>query len=484
MDLSSAPRNANHHIHNELWHAESVGTAYVQSLMPPREQTITGGLADLTNPGPGGSTELDPSLCTVPQTVATFTNYMFGATAFEMSYALACGGWSVLLAMACTAAMTLGTGQLLNLSITEHCRMAEMEGRAPPKTYSSVVRRSLGTSAQTLLVITQYASLLLWTSGFILAMGTNLGKLMPMFHDTTWIMISSGAVLPTVWVGGNYRLMAPMAYIGLSVLAFCLVLVMYKCLDVIFSGSNNDSSNDDDVDRDFFIFDKFFAATAMQIGAFSGHVMMPALRSSMREPDRFGTVLNFAYMILEVSFLVVGTAGYLAYGNDAKTLITLNFPKGSVLSSVVQTGFVIAMYSKIGLTLNPIAVGSEKRLGKWFPVTVTHLQEPLLEGALKVSSTPPPPIPSDALTIRSVLIRSLLLGLAMALAILIPDFGFVQGLIGGSFALITVVFFPVLCYISVQQSVSFTQWTLCILLFVVTTAVSGLALYQLVKMEE
>ena len=111
----------------------------------------------------------ESSLCTVPQTVATFTNYMFGATAFSMPYALAIGGWAVLFAMGIIGVVCTTTSHLLDATIVTLAEAAETQGLAPPLTYSSVVRRALGRNAQKVLVVAQYMSLFMWAAGFILA---------------------------------------------------------------------------------------------------------------------------------------------------------------------------------------------------------------------------------------------------------------------------------------------------------------------------
>lgn len=104
----------------------------------------------------------------------TFPNYMLGATALSAPYTLACGGWAVLLVMLCVMLVTLATGHMLNSVID--AVMEVRRARAPPLTYSSLVRYSLGKTTQKLLVLAQYTTLFLWAAGFILAMGNNAAK--------------------------------------------------------------------------------------------------------------------------------------------------------------------------------------------------------------------------------------------------------------------------------------------------------------------
>ena len=49
--------------------------------------------------------------CSVAQTVAHFSNYMFGATTLSLPYMLRCGGWAALGCMAAVAGISLVTGQ-------------------------------------------------------------------------------------------------------------------------------------------------------------------------------------------------------------------------------------------------------------------------------------------------------------------------------------------------------------------------------------
>ena len=87
------------------------------------------------------------------------------------------------------------------------------------------------------------------------------------------------APLAQAWVAGNYRVLVPLTKIGL------VVLVATLCLVVGDVGMDISEQQDPPTGRpthDLLDVHGIFAAAAMLLGSFSGHVMMPSLRASMQ----------------------------------------------------------------------------------------------------------------------------------------------------------------------------------------------------------
>ena len=291
-------------------------------------------------------------------------------------------------------------------------------------------------------------------------MGDNMEALFNSYLTSNqWILALSVAVLPTTWVRGNYKIMVPLSYTGLIVLMISLTIVAYKLLAISLHEDLSHIARDDIIPRNIF------ACSAMMLAAFSGHVMMPSLRSNMQEPKRFVTVINTAYCNLLVAFAIMGTAGYLTFGAASQSLVTLNFAPGNFISVIVQASFVVAMYSKIGLTLNPVAEGVEKRLAKWFANSISTV---VVAGKPTVTWMP------------SIAIRSLLLAMATATAVVTPNFPFVQGLIGALLSTVTAIVLPVLCYTTVHHGkVACAIGFLCVLLQIGAPIVALASVFQL-----
>ncbi|XP_046676958.1 proton-coupled amino acid transporter 3-like isoform X6 [Homalodisca vitripennis] len=75
------------------------------------------------------------------------------------------------------------------------------------------------------------------------------------------------------------------------------------------------------------------------------HTVLP-LQSEMKNPDKFGSrfgVLNVGMTIVGCALLWVGFVGYLKYGEDVAGSLTLNLPKNSLFSEVVQLTIAIGL---------------------------------------------------------------------------------------------------------------------------------------------
>ncbi|XP_046687471.1 LOW QUALITY PROTEIN: proton-coupled amino acid transporter 1-like [Homalodisca vitripennis] len=84
------------------------------------------------------------------------------------------------------------------------------------------------------------------------------------------------------------------------------------------------------------------------IYCFEGIGLVLPLQSEMKNPDKFGSrfgVLNVGMTIVGCALLWVGFVGYLKYGEDVAGSLTLNLPKNSLFSEVVQLTIAIGLYS-------------------------------------------------------------------------------------------------------------------------------------------
>lgn len=100
-----------------------------------------------------------------------------------------------------------------------------------------------------------------------------------------------------------------------------------------------------------------YFGTAMY--AFEGIGVILPLENAMATPEDFGGlngVLNTGMVIIACLYTAVGFYGYLKYGNDVKSSITFNLPKG-IVSEVVRLMFAVAIFLSYALQLYvPISI--------------------------------------------------------------------------------------------------------------------------------
>lgn len=76
------------------------------------------------------------------------------------------------------------------------------------------------------------------------------------------------------------------------------------------------------------------------------------IRDSMEKPEKFPVVLTFVMVLVASTLCVVGTLGYVAFGEESKTVALLNLPPG-ILPNSIQIGYAIAVLLSNALTLFP-----------------------------------------------------------------------------------------------------------------------------------
>eukprot|EP00252_Welwitschia_mirabilis_P000956 TRINITY_DN10943_c0_g1_i2.p1 TRINITY_DN10943_c0_g1~~TRINITY_DN10943_c0_g1_i2.p1 ORF type:complete len:257 (-),score=40.79 TRINITY_DN10943_c0_g1_i2:432-1202(-) len=100
---------------------------------------------------------------------------------------------------------------------------------------------------------------------------------------------------------------------------------------------------------------------------FEGFGMVLSLESSMKKPEKFGKVLGQALFFITVIYVGFGFAGYLAYGDETRDIITLNL-KNDWSSVLVKLGLCTAILLTFPVMMHPVHEMFEKKLLEttWF----------------------------------------------------------------------------------------------------------------------
>lgn len=110
-----------------------------------------------------------------------------------------------------------------------------------------------------------------------------------------------------------------------------------------------------------------FIGTA--IFTYEGIGLLIPIQESMEEPSKFPFLLFAVMLTATVSFVVIGTIGYFAFGSETETVILLNFPKDSIIVSLIQFLYVTAILLSTPLQLFPairiLENGLIKKSGKY-----------------------------------------------------------------------------------------------------------------------
>jgi len=133
-------------------------------------------------------------------------------------------------------------------------------------------------------------------------------------------------------------------------------------------------------------------------------------------------VLAICFAACTLNYGSMAILGYLMYGDDVKSQVTLNLPEGRISSKLAIYTTLINPFSKYALMVTPLAAAVEERL--------------LTAGTKSKRSF-------------SVAIRTLLVGSTVAVALAVPFFGHLMALVGSLLSVMASMLLPCVFYLRI-----------------------------------
>ncbi|XP_039016055.1 amino acid transporter ANT1-like [Hibiscus syriacus] len=171
-------------------------------------------------------------------------------------------------------------------------------------------------------------------------------------------------------------------------------------------------------DRKMFNLGGLPFAGGTAVFCFEGFGMTLALEQSMRERKAFPKVLAISFAWITLVYILFGTFGYMAYGDDTKDIITLNLPKNWT-AIAVQIGMCMGLIFTFPIMVHPVCEIIEGKLNRRFWFQKLHNND--AESSITRSGK------FGIYIGRAVLV----IGLAV-LASFVPGFGVLVSLVGSS----------------------------------------------------
>lgn len=169
--------------------------------------------------------------------------------------------------------------------------------------------------------------------------------------------------LPIFWfIMGQVLVITPLALIRditkLSLLAVLanffiltgLVTVLYFIFYEWLLTNNGHFGNNIEY---FFNESEFSLFIGTAIFAFEGIGLIIPIQESMIYPNNFPKVLGQVILTISIAFIVIGSLGYLTFGDNIHTVILLNLPQDSVLVIMTQLLYSFAILLSTPLQLFP-----------------------------------------------------------------------------------------------------------------------------------
>ncbi|VAH87244.1 unnamed protein product [Triticum turgidum subsp. durum] len=142
----------------------------------------------------------------------------------------------------------------------------------------------------------------------------------------------------------------------------------------------------------------------------------------MKNRERFSQVLLFSSVLRSLNYGLTAVLGYLIYGDDVQSQVTLNLPSGRLYTKIAIVMTLVNPLTKYALLVAPITSAIEERFSL-------------------MGSGPARVAVSTAVLVSTV-----------AVACMVPFFGFLMSFIGSFLSVMATVFFPCLCYLKIYKA--------------------------------
>ncbi|KAJ6759256.1 hypothetical protein OIU74_025848 [Salix koriyanagi] len=343
-------------------------------------------------------------------------NALSGIGILSIPYALSAGGWLSLILLILIAVAAYCTGIL----------MRRCMDRNPNVTgYSDIASHAFGRKGKLVASLFTYLELYFVATGLLISEGDNLHKLFPNFAlklgrlsidgRHSFVILAGFLILPTMWLS-NLDVMSYVSACG--VLSSLVVVVCVLCVGVTkgvgFHGKGS-------------LINLQGVPTALSLYTFcyGAHAMFPSIYSSMRKekPVFQGEVMFISFVMCTITNLSMAVLGYLIYGQNVQSLVTLNLPTKKLSSKIAIYTILAGPIAKYALTITPVANAIES-------VLPDRYQDSKLIG---------------------ILIRMSLLISTAVMAIVFPSFQSVISLCGAVLIVVVSFLLPCACYLKIFE---------------------------------
>ncbi|CAJ1960445.1 unnamed protein product [Sphenostylis stenocarpa] len=335
-----------------------------------------------------------------------------GVGTISAPYALASGGWLSISLLFLIAIACYYTGILIK-------RCMDMDPDI--KTFPDIGQRAFGDKGRLLVSIAMNAELYLVVTGFLILEGDNLNQLVPNMQidlagltiggTTIFTIISALIVLPTVLSED----MSLLSYVSAGGVLATSIFLLSLLWNGTFDGTEFHASGT------LFKLRGIPSSLSLYAFCFSAHPIIPSLYVSTRNRSQFSKVLFVCFLACTLVYAAVAALGFLMFGEDVKSQVTLNLPRGKFSSHVAIYTTLVNPLAKYALMLSPIIKAVKNKVSCHNQKRFTHM---LVSTSLLIST--------------------------MIIAVTIPLFGSLMSLTGALLSVSASILVPSMCYLKIS----------------------------------
>lgn len=389
------------------------------SANPTEESALLGAAATPLLP----TNEDHSSKSTTAQTVFNITNLLVGIGLLSLPLGIMDAGWILgTLIILIGAVVTVYTAILLARAL---------ETNHDANTYSDLATMAFGRVMTWITAAIFMLELLAAASALTILFGDNFHAVLPNVSAGVFKVICFLVMLPATLV--PLRLLSYTSIVGIiSTIVLIGVIFVDGLWKLEAPGSLHDPLPTDILPSRWSTFP---LAIGLLMASWGGHGIIPQIYTDMRDRRQFPKSVMIAYAFSTVICMFVGVIGYLMFGSDVQSEITINllstpgYPKALNRVAVLMTG--ITSLTKAPLAIKSISANVDVILG------LKTMKEEKSRGLTGLAGY---------LTVR-VGVNLLVL----FLAICFPNFDRVMSILGSAFVFLISVILPALFYIRIMD---------------------------------
>ena len=331
------------------------------------------------------------------------SNLIQGTGILGVPYAVRQGGWAAVAMIFFVAFLCCHTGKLLIDCMYEKSKKTGIRRRLRVN-YPEVAEACLGHKGQVLVGIVQSVEMFGGVIMYIVLLGTAwydmLKTFVPELGVKEWAAINCCITLPSIFI----RKMSIISWISMfsvfSLIASLLVLIAF-CFTQVPNWTLDKIPN--------FNPETFPVGFGIIVFSYCAHAVFPSIEGSMKKPEQFNNMMNSSFLLAAVIKAALGTFMVLTYGELTEEVATVNLSDHKVFSYVATSLVITNVLLVIPLVMFVVSLTFDDAFLKYFP----HLNRD-----------------SKYHWIWLLITRPMLLLFGLFLAIEIPHFGLLMGVVG------------------------------------------------------
>ncbi|PON62975.1 Amino acid transporter, transmembrane domain containing protein [Parasponia andersonii] len=290
---------------------------------------------------------------------------------------------------------------------------------------TSLGQHAFGKKGKTMASILMYTEQYLVATGFLILGGDNLNNLFPGVElELTWglridgqqcfILLVALVILPSVWFDN----LSLLSYVSASGVIASLVIFLSIVWAATFDGIGFHPRK-----GSLLNLSGIPQAVSLYAFCYSAHPVFPGLYTNIKNKNQFSNVLVLCFFLVTSTYAAMAAFGYLMFGSDVQSEITLNLPTKNLSSKVATYTTLITPIAKYAINVTPIV----DELKRCLPSTLNTKFSGMIIGTVILISN-------------------------VVVALTVPFFASLMSLVGAFVSVTTAITFPSLCYFKISGS--------------------------------